>query len=92
MSGKNVREVPFAALAEARREVQQEAAAVNWLLEHLAEFLPPDSPTAKAISRQATWREVLQLARWEGHGEIVAVLEEALTHLGADLPGEGRRQ
>ncbi|MBE0598028.1 MAG: hypothetical protein IH614_12230 [Desulfuromonadales bacterium] len=87
----NIKEVPFAALAEARREMQQEIAAVNWLLEHLAELLPPDSPTGKAISRQAPWRELLLLARWEGNEEIAAVLEEALENLGSELPPEVRR-
>jgi hypothetical protein len=83
-----VREVPFAERARALRELQTEIAAVNWLIAHLATNLPPDSPTALAIKRGASWQQTRSLARWEDAGEIAALLEDAFETLGADLPPE----
>lgn len=79
-----IREVPFAELARAHREQRAEREAVNWLLGHMAEDLPPESATAKAIDRRATWREILQLAQWEGSFEVATLLEEAASALGTE--------
>lgn len=83
-----VREFPFTERARARRELQTEIAAVNWLIRHFAADLPEDSPTALAIRRGASWQQVRSLASWEDAGEIAALLEEAFETLGADLPPE----
>ena len=81
-----VMEVPFGEHARARREVQAEIAAVNWLLIHYAGELPAESPTAKAIGRGASWQEIEALARWEEADAVVALLDDAHRVLGPDLP------
>lgn len=84
MTDGKIREVPFAEIARTHREQRAEREAVNWLLAHMAEDLPPESAAAKAIGRRATWGQVLQLARWEGAFEVAALLEEAVAALGAE--------
>ncbi len=86
----NVREVPFAEHARWRQELREEIAAVNWLLLHLRESLPPACATSLALGRNAPWQEILQLARWEGLEEIATLLEEAQQRLGTDLPQDTR--
>jgi len=81
-----IREVPFAEKAVVRQEIQEEIDAVNWLLLKCCKELPKESPTAKAVKREATWEEILNLARWEGAWEIMELLEEARVDIGADLP------
>lgn len=83
-SGK-IREVPFSELARAHREQRAEREAVNWLLAHMAEDLPSDSATAKAIVRRATWREIMKFAQWEGSFEVATLLEEAASTLGSEV-------
>lgn len=83
-----VREVPFAEISRVQREQRAEREAVNWLLGHMAEELPPESATAKAIERRASWREILQLAQWEGYFEVATLLEEAVSALGNDALAE----
>jgi hypothetical protein len=85
-----VKKVRFAEYARYRQELREEIAAVNWLLVHLGKVLPATSPTAMAIARRATWREILQLARWEDAEEIVALLEEAEQTFGLRLPADTR--
>jgi hypothetical protein len=85
MDHGKVREVPFAERARVHREQRAEREAVNWLLAHMAEDLPPDSATAKAITRRASWREILQLAQWEGAFEVATLLEEAASTLGSEV-------
>ncbi|MFA5517169.1 MAG: hypothetical protein WDA20_12860, partial [Desulfuromonadales bacterium] len=70
--------------------LREEIAAVNWLLVHLSEELPPASPAALAVARGAAWREILALAQWQGADELVALLEEALPTLGPELPPDTR--
>jgi|GEM_PF-2879670 len=81
-----VREVPFAEKAAVRQEVQEEIDAVNWLLRKCCRQLATDSATVKAIRREATWEEILNLARWEEAWEVTELLEEARVDIGADLP------
>lgn len=83
-----VREVPFAELARFHKEQRAECEAIQWLLLHMADDLPPDSATAKAIGRQGTWGEILRLAQWEGVFEISILLEEAAATLGPEVLGE----
>lgn len=88
MSDGNIREVPFAEMARAHREQRAERDAVNWLLVHMAEDLSPESAVAKAVQRRSTWRQVLELARWEGTFEVAALLEEAVAALGPEILDE----
>ncbi len=50
-----VREFPFTERARARRELQTEIAAVNWLIRHFAADLPEDQ--SHSIGNQ-TWRQL----------------------------------
>jgi hypothetical protein len=76
------REIPIAEIARAHREQQAEREAVNWLLAQMAEDLPCESATYKALARHDSWRVVLQMAQWEGFFEVASLLEEAAQTLG----------
>ncbi len=84
MSERVSREISMAEIARAHREQQAEREAVNWLLAHMAEDLPPDSATYKALAPRDSWRVVLQMAHWEGFFEVSSLLEEALETLGPE--------
>lgn len=85
-SGDKVRHVPFAERTAVAREVREEVEAVRWLLRNLRRLLPAASAAGRAIDRDATWGEILRLARWEEDWEVVGLLEDAFETLGRDLP------
>ncbi len=84
MIDERSREISIADIARVHREQQAEREAVNWLLAHMAEDLPCESATYKALARRDPWRVVLQMAQWEGFFEVVSLLEEAVETLGPE--------